>query len=395
VNVNVYADSLSAASGTYSPATAITGYTGVGQISYTSINYSGSAINGQNVSFNGNPSLTIAADSTNPPAGQITQNTPGNTLAVFRFTETSNVENVKVTQLNVVDAVASTTSVKAAFSNVKLYNGSTLLGTAQSPVADASGTGYIYSFTGLTNLIVPQGNSVSLTLKGDAGSYTNGSLSDNTTSTFQVATTTDSTNNTTALTVVARGATSNKVAVVTLTGASGNAQTTLRSTLAVSGSSVTTLPPASFQQIGSITFTSNAAGDNKLNTLKLTLGGAGASSTFTGTLVLKDPSGNDIVAVDGLATVTSTASSATWTFNTSTAPLVVTAGSSYTLSLWGNLSTIPAVSNQSQALTAYINAATDFSYADGSNGTTTIVNLTANQVPVTVTNLQTGAGGVF
>ncbi|MGB7958244.1 MAG: hypothetical protein WCF77_05420 [Minisyncoccia bacterium] len=170
-------------------------------------------------------------------------------FAVFRFSETSDVESVKVTQLNVVDSVASTASVKPDFNNLKLYNGSTLLGTAQSAVADASGTGYIYSFTSLTYFIIPQGNSVSLTLKGDAGSYTNGSLSDNTTSTFMIATTTDSSNNTTALAVVARGATSNKTAITTLLNASGNPMTTLRSTLAVSGSSVNGLPPASFQQM--------------------------------------------------------------------------------------------------------------------------------------------------
>ena len=131
---------------------------------------------GQTVSFNGQPALTIAADSSNPPSGQIVQNSTGNTLAVFRFTETQNVENVKVTQMNVVDSVASS-GVKAAFSNVSLWNGSTELGVAASPTLDASGTGYIYSFNSFnTPLIVPQGSSVSLTLKGDAGSFTNGSL---------------------------------------------------------------------------------------------------------------------------------------------------------------------------------------------------------------------------
>jgi len=339
--------------------------------------------------------LTVAADSSNPPAGQIVQNSTGNTLAVFRFSETSNVESVKVTQLNVIDAVAATSTVKAAFSNVSLWNGSTELGTAQSPVADASGTGYIYAFTGLTNLIVPQGNSVSLTLKGDAGSYTNGSLSDNTTSTFEIATTTDSTNNTTALAVVARGATSNKNAVVTLSNANGNAQTTLRSLETVSAASVNTLPPASTQQIGSITLTSNSSGDTRPNKLVLTLTGAGASSTFTGSLVLKDPSGNDIVVADGLATVTSTANTATWTFATSTKPLVVTAGTSYTLTLWGNLGTIPAQSQTAQSLTATINANTDYTYYDGTDASSTVISLPSNVVPITVTNLQTGSGGVF
>jgi hypothetical protein len=396
VNVDVYADTLSSASGTYSPATALVGYSGTGAISYTSVNAtSGYYLAGQTVSFNGQPALTIAADSSNPPAGQIVQNSTGNTLAVFRFTETSNVENVKVTQLNVVDAVASS-SVKAAFSNVKLYNGSTLLGTAASPVLDAAGTGYIYVFNSFTTpLIVPQGSSVSLTLKGDAGSYTNGSLTDNTTSTFEIATTTDTTNNSTTLTVVARGATSNKNAVVTLSNATGNPQTTLRSTLAVSGSPVTSLPPASFQQIGSITFTSNSAGDNKLNFLKLTFNGAAATGTFMNSVVLHDPSGNDIVATDNLATSSVSGTTKSFQFATSTNPLVVTAGSSYTLTVWGDLSQIGGLAQTSQSLTASIAATTDFTYYDGTNTSSTLISLTTNQVPVTVVSLTTPVGGQF
>jgi hypothetical protein len=399
VNVDVYADTLSAATGTYSPATALVNFTGTGAVSFTSVTDSLGSIAGQNVSFNGQPALTIAADSSNPPAGQIVQNSTGNTLAVFRFSETSRVENVKVTQLNVVDAVTSTSTVKAAFSNVTLWNGSTLLGTAQSPVADIAGTGYIYSFTGLTNLIVPAGNSVSLTLKGDAGSFTNGSLSDNTTSTFTIATTTDSTNNTSALTVVARGATSNKNAVTTLSSAMGNPQTTMRSTQTVAATAVTGLPLASFQQIGSITLTSNSSGDTRPSSLLLTFTGAAASTSFLGTVVLRDPSGNDVVAVDHLATSTVQANtSVTWAFNTSsTSPLVVTAGTSYTMTLWGNLSTtyLPAISQTAQALTASINTNTNYQYFDGTDASSTVISLPTNVVPITVANLQTSSGGTF
>ena len=58
----------------------------------------------------------------------------GNPLATFRFTETSNIENVKITDLKVFDSVTATTSVKAAFSNLTLWKGSTQLGTAGSAV---------------------------------------------------------------------------------------------------------------------------------------------------------------------------------------------------------------------------------------------------------------------
>jgi hypothetical protein len=528
VNVDVFADTLSAATGTYTPATSLVGYSGTGATSFTSVNIpAATTYNGQQVSFNGAPALTIAADSSNPAAGIIVQNTTGNTLAVFRFTETSNVENVKVTQLNVLDKVAASSTL-AAFSNVSLWNGSTLLGTAASPVWDASSTGYDYNFNSFTNaLIVPQGNSVSLTLKGDAGSYTNGSLTDNTTSTFQVvqgtatgyvastatstavstltvnmlaaiasstynytvtlngqtsptqslfvATSTSSTStqeNTIATAiaallngnyasfglststqatstnasgtasayvtiastgianmgaaasfqafgvaipatnntgtagnpgnagsgtsnVIARGATSNKTAVVTLSGATGNAQTTLRTLVTVTANPVTTLPPASFSQLGTLTFAANSAGDAELNNLTLTWNTS--STGFLGSVVLHDPSGNDIYLVDHFATSTqsSTASSynIAWTFATSTKPLTITAGSSYPLTIWGDLSQIPAVSSQGLSLTASIKAYTDFGYLDGSSGSSSLIYLNTNQAnTLTPVNLQSGAG---
>jgi hypothetical protein len=203
VNVDVFADTLSAATGTYTNATALVGYSGTGATSFTSVNSAGT-VNGQSVSFNGQPALTIAVDATNPPASIIVQNLTGETLAVFRFTETSNVENVKVTQLNVLDKISTSTAtvggscvpltgvncIKAAFSNVSLWNGSQNLGAAASPVWDSANGGWDYNFNSFTNaLVIPQGNSASLTLKGDAGSYINGSMTDNTTSTFEVVST--------------------------------------------------------------------------------------------------------------------------------------------------------------------------------------------------------------
>jgi hypothetical protein len=506
VNIDVYADTLSNATGTYTNATALAGYSGTGQTSNTSVSLTGEAISGQTVGFNGQPELTVAIDSSNPPAGNIVQNSTGNSLAVFRFTETSNVEAVKVTQLTVFDSVASS-GVKAAFSNLSLWNGSTLLGTAASPVTVSGG--YNYTFNSLTNLVVPQGNSISVTLKGDAGSYTNNSLSDNTTSTFSIAgsslsgnatqinasstltindsavlasstynwtvtvlghtsptqtitmvgtdttstqqgqiataiaallngnysyfglsssssavasgnvvtitstgiaslgasatlqsfSTTISANNylgTAAVAgistngVVARGNTSNQTASLTVN-ATGNAQTTLRTLMTIAATPVTGAPPASFQPIGSITLTANSAGDAVLNNLALTF--STSSTAFLNTVVLKDPSGNDIVKVDGFAS-TSTAPGGygiKWTFATSSVPLVVTAGQSYTLTLWGDLSTIPAISNQGLSLTATISNTGDFGYLDGTTGGN-LINLTTNQVPVTVSNLSSGSG---
>lgn len=372
VKVDVYADTLSNATGTYTPATNLTGYTGSGQVSYDSVNASGT-VTGQSLSFNGVPALTVAADSSNPASGLIAQNTTGNTLAVFRFTETSNVESVKVTSLNVVDTVGSTS---ANFSNLQLWNGSTLLGTAAAASSTGAST-YNFSFNSFTNpLVVPQGSSVSLTLKGDAGSFIGGSIVDNSTSTFSVATSS----------IVARGNTSNKTATVSGS-ASGNSQTVLRSIESVVGTPVSSLPPASFQQIGSITLTSNAAGDTIPNNLVLTFNGTASTGTFMNSIVLKDQNGTQITP-----SATSTTSQ-TWNSG-KLGSYVVTAGSSYTFTVWGDLSQIGSVANAAQSLTAQILNTAGYSYLDAStNGST--VNLPTVAVPITVVSMTSPVGGQF
>ncbi len=381
-NVDVYADTLSNATGTFSPATTLEGYSGVGQISYTSLPGSTfTAIPGQVVSFNGQPALTISADSSNPPSGQIVQGLTGNPLAVFRFAETSNVEAVKVTQLDVLDAVASS-GVVAAFSNLQLVNGTTVYGTVSgAPTYDATQGGYVYHFTSFsTPLVINAGQSLSLTLKGDAGTMNAGSISDNTTSTFEIATTTP---------ILARGNTSNKTAVVTLSSAAGNPQTILRTTMIVAGATVVPASP-SLAQIGTVTFTANNSGDAQLSSLMLTFGGNAmtyATSSFLNTVVLKNSSGNNIAPLN--ATTTQTATTKTWTFSTST-PIVVSAGQAYTLQLWGDTSQFPAQGNIAQSLSASISGASDFQYLDATNNSPATVSLPTNLVPITITALSGG-----
>jgi len=58
-----------------------------------------------------------------------------------------------------------------------------------------------------------------------------------------------------------------------------------------------------------------------------------------------------------------------WAFATSSKPIVITAGSSYTLTLWGDVSQILAITNQGLSLTASIKNVGDFGYLDGTNGT--------------------------
>jgi hypothetical protein len=419
VNVDIYANTLSSASGSVSPATILTGLSGTGLISNAAISLVGGSVNGQNLTFAGTASVQVSYDSTQPPSGNVVMGSTGNTLGVFRFTETSNVEPVKITDLHVVDAVTGTSTVKAAFSNLTLYNGSTPLGTAGTAIADASGTGYIYSFHFANPIIVPQANSISVTLKGDAASWASAGASDNSVHQFQIATTTDTgansnapQNNTTSTAVVALGATSNKASTVTLVTAAGNPVTVLRSVVTVSTAALngTSHNKSNPDAIGTVTFSTNSAGPAALKTLTLTFSGSAlgyGSTTFmaSGTslslaaganIQLIDASGNNVISA-GEATASSTflspysTSTVVWTFVGSSATgtgFNVSAGGSYTFTLRVNDSGIPGQQNISQSLGANIQNVGDVSYWDALDASSTaIASLPTSTVPLTINSV--------
>jgi hypothetical protein len=383
VNVDVYADTLSSATGTYQYATGLSGYTGTGATSYTAVN-SNTLIPGQQVNFNGKPGLSVGADSSNPASSLVAQGTANQTLAVYRLTETSNVEAVKVTQLNIVDTVSSSSSAIANFSNLQLLENGVSIGTASAASSSGSGV-FVFKFNSFTSpLVVPSGSSVSLTLTGTAGTYNQGSITDNTSSTFVLATSS----------IVAYGNTSN-IAVNTVGGsASSNAQTVVRSSESVTATPVisSTPLPASTQQIGSITINSSNAGDTVPQSLMLTFSGNGVTSTFlaSSSLYLKDVNGNKLFSA------TTTANTVTWASST-LGQYVVSANGSYTFTLWGNLANaVSATTNTTNSLTAQIVNAGDYTYNDANSTTgAATLSLTPVQVPITVVSLSSQNGGAF
>lgn len=381
-SIHLFADVLSSVqSGTVdSPATEITGCAATGAISYTA--YTCNEAIGQSVAFgNGNSggsSLSVGVDSSNPASGVITQNTTGNVLAVYRVANLSTAEAVKISNLNIIDTV-SMGSVPD-FSNLQLWSGGTLLGTAAAPTGNASG--FTFTFANFANpIVVPQGGTISLTLKGDAGSYSSGSMTDNSSASFTLD----------GSSVAAFGASSN--AAISASGvAVGNPQTVTRTVLSIAGQSATTMPSAGFQQLGSMQLTANAAGDAVLNSLTLTFGGSAAGNTsFMNSVALHDQNGNNVVA-DGIAQASVSGNRVTWTFQPHSNPFVVTAGSGYSFSVWGDLSQLSTAAGVSQTVTATIQGGSDFSYYDGTNSSASLLNLSPLQVPpITVVNLA-GAG---
>lgn len=235
---SVNADSCSA-SGAWSGTKGVSGnqYVSPSQTSTYTLTCSGSGgVVSKSVMIIGQPSITITTDSATPATGTVIACSRQNALAAFRFTETSNNDGAKITDLTLHDTVGSTANVKASFSNLSLYSGSTLLGTAGAAVASSPNT-YDYAFHFATPVSITQAGSVTLILKGDVGSnisslspygypvYYCDSYTDNSVHAFGIANPTD---------VVALGQSSNTTFPAIVSSANGNPQNVLRERLKVS-----------------------------------------------------------------------------------------------------------------------------------------------------------------
>jgi hypothetical protein len=390
VNVDIYADTLSSVTqGTsVSPATTLTSLSATGATSFSAISLA-SSVDGQALNFAGASTISIGTDSTQPAAAQVVMGSTGNTLAIYRFTETTNVENVKVTDLTVNDTVTATSTVqpKAAFSNVTLYNGTTALGTAGSAavVSSVSGTAvYAYTFHFSTPIVVPQANSVSVSLKGDASTYSSAGATDNSVHTFAIAAAT------------ALGATSNKTATTTLGVAAGNPMTVLRSTLTATAAALGSTNGRSKSNpddFGTVTFTANSQGAASLNKVAITLTGSAATSALltTANVSLIDANGANVVtAGEATSTVSNVTGVATWTF---VPGFQISAGGSYTFKLRLNTGAVNGTPSVSQSLSANIQASTDVSYTDGLDSLATVgLGLPTSQVPLTINSVSYAQG---
>ena len=383
----------SAATGTVSIATTLNGISGTGVVSYTAISLA-TAVPGQSITFAGASTIQAGTDSTQVPSGQIVMGSTGNSLATYRFTETANVENVKITDLTITDVAqvaTSTAAPKAAFSNLTLWNGSTALGTAGSAVTVSQVTSsttnsatstYTYSFHFSNPVIVPQANSVSLVLKGDAASYSSAGATDNSIHTFSIAASSS---------IIALGATSNKATTIGSVSASGNPQTVLRSVLTVAVAplgSTQNRSKGNPDDFGTITVAANNAGPVALNSLTVNFTGTAATSTLASTLI--DANGNDVVAVGEATSTGSTATTSVWTF---TPGFQVSAGGSYVFKLRLNTIAVPGATGISESLSANIQSVGSLVYSDSlDSSATTGLNLTSSIVPLTINSVTYAQG---
>ena len=326
-------------------------------------------------SASSSPTMSVTTNPSQPSNGQIVMGSTGNTLAVYRFTNTSNAENVNMTALTVTDYTAS--SNKVAFSNVSLWRGSTLLGVAKAPVTTSNG--YTYQFNFPTAVVIPQANSVSLTLKGDAALWGSG-VNDNGVHQFEILSQSD---------VSAIGATTNLPATVTVSSASGYGIAVLRSTLAASATplgSASNRIPSTVDTLGTITFSANTAGSIALNTVTVSFSGNAVSDNFLGSVQLMDQNNNPVTEDGAVASVNQLKDDASWTFSGSS--FIISAGSSYSFTLRANTTQIQSQANVVPSLSAAIENPTDVLYADGADtGATQGLTLPPTVIPLVINSV--------
>ena len=350
--------------------------------------------------------MTVSADTSIVPATQVVSGQTGVNLAAFRFLETSNIDDIRVTDLNVFQLVTATSTTKTSFGQLYLYSGATLLGTSGSAnlsvATSTPGTGYYWPFHFSTPVVVPKSGSLLLTLKGDVASYSASGISDNTTHSFRIATSNDSVNDTVPEAVVALGNTSSATSSVTLSSASGNNMTVLRTklTFAAAGlGNTSSRAKAPADNFANLTFTADSAGDLSVNSVVVTFSGTAPSATvFLDGVTLVDENGSSLGSTNTTSSACSGGSSTcTKTFNlgSTTSGAVVSKGTSRTwlLRIDGS-KTQTGTANITQTLSATINALTDIRYTTGLDSQAqTTVSLPSNvSVPILLNSASFATG---
>ncbi|MEK7516308.1 MAG: hypothetical protein AAB562_01800 [Patescibacteria group bacterium] len=135
-----------------------------------------------------NGSLRVTQDADTPTDQQMVLGSTGLTMAKFKFAEESNAEDVLVTKIVVADNMTSNSAVPfnatGTVKNIKLYDGTTLLGSIAS--LDQSKNSVIglavFDLAGLTGggVTIPKSSSKTLTVKADMTPWSEGGSSSTT-----------------------------------------------------------------------------------------------------------------------------------------------------------------------------------------------------------------------
>jgi hypothetical protein len=386
INVNVFADINSSASGNSNGGlTTLSAITGSGAVSNATVGIP-TSVAGQNLTISGTGStITVTQNAQGTPAaGQIGMGLQGQNLGSFNFQETANIEPVKVTQLDVVDVlststvVTSTANVQPSFSSLTLWNGASQLGNPATYLGTTTVAGqtaflYQFSFSGST-FTVPRNSSIQVGLKGNVNSLQNGGVTDGSVHMFEIATSTAA--SLTTSTIITNGATSNLPASITLSGAASTQQTVLQNVLnfayTQNGASTGRSKSAS-DELTTLTFTPSSNGTLVLNTTTITFSGSavGTSTAANATLALVQGSGFGTPIAPATTTTCTPGGTctATWSFTQSQGQFSTPQTYALILNETGN-GTVAASGQNYVSLYATIATSSSIQYTDGVSGTT-------------------------
>ena len=216
--VDVYADILSGAPGYYSLGNAVglevASITGTGTLTSTATTVTKTAnqVPLQTLYISANGNLTITANTID--AAQLVMGSTENTIGSFNFNASTSSEAINISVIK-VKASANGTS----FSNVKFYDGTTLLGTVASFDAAAG-----YATLNLANnWVIPKGQNKILTVKADVNTVD--SATSSTACTFSINSNSD---------ITSIGAGSGQSITETVTSATGITATPVKTKITVS-----------------------------------------------------------------------------------------------------------------------------------------------------------------
>ena len=331
----------------------------------------------------------------------------GNTLASFLLTETTNADSVKITDLHVKDTVTAT-STSTGFTNLCLYqSGNTSpLGCAGSASTNGTSSDYMYSFHFTTPVVIAQSGSITLALKGDVASFSSSGAVDNQAHTFKIDVSGDPSNDTAAELVTALGSTSNATATIATSTPNGNAQTILRTKLAVTGTAsgvASGRAKSATDDLGTINFAADSAGALKLGSVTVTFSGSAPSGT---SFFAATSTGNSGVATCSTCYIAlyDSATAISYYAVASTTTSLSFDLNNYTLSQGGSKSFIirlnssqanvmNAASNGiSQTLSASISAAGNVNWTDAVSGGIAGLSIPASTIPITINSVAYAAG---
>jgi len=129
----------------------------------------------QNAYISANGNLDVLAGPNTPVAQHLVMGATAQEVAQFKLSASVD-EDVSVTEIYLAATVAS--DATGTFSNIKLYNGTTQVGTTAGFGNTSTTTYAVAPFTGITNLTIPRSQSVTLTVKADVSMIPNATSAD-------------------------------------------------------------------------------------------------------------------------------------------------------------------------------------------------------------------------